>query len=109
MVSSLPLIGRKLENIHYPLRIKLTGQQFVQIFVNGLYIGRYWGNFGPQHNFYIMDEILNNGENPLVLATYSIHADDFKVEILPYYIEEGSGNIKEDGVVFATQKFEVDM
>ena len=45
----------------------------------------------------------------LVLATYSIHADDFKVEILPYYIEEGSGNIKEDGVVFATQKFEVDM
>ena len=86
-----------------PLKIHLEGQHNVNVFLNGLYIGRYWGELGPQHDFYIMDGILKEN-NHLVLACWTTKEDNFSIAIKPYKIKNESGNIDENGIVFATEK-----
>ncbi len=95
-----------LGNQRIPLRIHLEGKHNVHIFVNGTYIGKYWGRRGPQHDFYIMDKLLKK-DNTLVLACWTTDKDAFSVSILPYKIKTDSGNIDENGVAFATEKFEI--
>ena len=90
-------------NKRIPLRIHLEGNHNVNIFLNGIYIGRYWGSYGPQHNFYIMDKLLKE-ENNLVLACWTTENDDFSISIEPYRIKIDSGNINENGIEFATLK-----
>ncbi len=91
------------EKIRIPLRLHIEGKLNVHIFLNGLYIGNYWGTYGPQHDFYIMDKLLKK-ENLLVLACWTTEKDDLKISIKPYKIKTDSGNIDEEGIVFATQK-----
>lgn len=91
------------DNTRIPLRIHLEGKHNVHIFLNGLYIGKYWGEFGPQHDFYVMDKLLKH-ENILVLACWTIKDDKFSISIKPYNIKTDSGNIDENGIIFATQK-----
>ena len=91
------------EKIRIPLRLHIEGKHNVHIFLNGLYIGNYWGAYGPQHDFYIMDNLLKK-ENVLVLACWTIDKDNLKISIKPYKIKTDSGNIDEEGIVFATQK-----
>ncbi|MFX0024932.1 MAG: beta-galactosidase [Candidatus Hermodarchaeota archaeon] len=91
------------EKIRIPLRLHIEGKHNVHIFLNGLYIGNYWGAYGPQHDFYIMDNLLKK-ENVLVLACWTTEKDNLKLSIKPYKIKTDSGNIDEEGIVFATQK-----
>jgi len=94
----------KLDNSkRIPLRIHLEGQHNVNLFLNGTYIGRYWGELGPQHDFYIMDGILKEN-NLLVLACWTTKEDIFTIAIKPYKIKTESGNIDENGIIFATEK-----
>lgn len=105
-----------------PLRLHLTGRGIAHVFLNGLYIARYWGDFGPQQDFYLMDEVLRQGKNSLVLALYrgtrapggagrtaGDDAFDFACDIRPYNINESSGNIDEAGPVFATARHAVEL
>jgi hypothetical protein len=98
---------KKDKSVQYPLRMKLDGKPCVHMFINGMYMGKYWGDYGPQHNYYIMDDLLKEGTNTLVLATYTTVESEFKFELLPYYIEPKSGNIDENGPVFAAKRFEI--
>jgi len=91
-------------SVRKPLRAHLEGRHSAHIFINGLYIGRFAGDMGPQHDFYIMDGILREGENSVVLATYTTTDDPFVFWIGPYTIEPSSGNIRESGPVFCTKK-----
>ncbi|MHA2429787.1 MAG: glycoside hydrolase family 35 protein [Promethearchaeota archaeon] len=91
------------EKVRIPLRLHIEGKHNVHIFLNGLYIGNYWGAYGPQHDFYIMDNLLKK-ENMLALACWTTENDDLKISIKPYKIKTDSGNIDEEGIVFATQK-----
>ena len=95
-----------LDNKRIPLRIHLEGKHNVNIFLNGLYIGRYWGDFGPQDDFYIMDKLLKE-DNLLVVACWTTKEDDFKISIKPYKIKLDSGNNDENGHDFATIKHEI--
>jgi len=94
------------ENKRIPLRIHLEGKHNVNIFLNSTYIGRYWGSFGPQHDFYLMDKLLKK-DNVLILACWTNNKDDFLVSIKPYRIKIDSGNIDEMGTEFATLKHEI--
>ncbi|MFW9773188.1 MAG: beta-galactosidase [Candidatus Thorarchaeota archaeon] len=94
------------ENTRLPLRIHLEGKHNVHLFVNGLYIGKYWGEYGPQQDFYIMDKLLRQ-KNILVLACWTTTDEKFSISIKPYYIKTDSGNIDENGRVFATEKYRI--
>ena len=100
------------EDLDYPLRLHLEGLHIAQIYVNGLYCGRYWGDFGPQNDFYIMDGLLTEGENTLVLAVYAKQSGDttiksLRVNLLPYKIDPHSGNIDEKGKTFIGRRYHV--
>jgi hypothetical protein len=94
------------DNTRIPLRIHLEGKHNVHIFLNGVYIGKYWGEYGPQHDFYVMDKLLKQ-DNVLVLACWTTKDDKFSISIKPYNIKTDSGNIDEDGITFATQKYTI--
>jgi len=96
------------EDLRIPLRIHLKGKHNVNIFLNGLYIGRYWGEYGPQHDFYIMDKLLKE-QNLLILACWTTQNDEFSISIKPYRIKLDSGNIKENGTTFATKKHSISL
>ena len=91
------------DNIRLPLRLHLDGRHNVHIYLNGVYIGKYWGAYGPQYDFYLMDGLLKN-ENLLVLACWTTNLDDLSISIKPYRIRLESGNVDEDGPIFTTEK-----
>ncbi|MDD5503069.1 MAG: beta-galactosidase [Candidatus Thermoplasmatota archaeon] len=46
------------------------------IYLNGVLIGRYWNEKGPQHKFYLPEGILNtNGRNTLAIAVWNMGED----------------------------------
>ncbi|MCP4762645.1 MAG: hypothetical protein GY870_12770 [archaeon] len=98
------------EETRLPIRICLEGNHNVNIFLNGNYIGRYWGEVGPQNDFYLMDKLLQ-AENTLVLCCWTTEKDEseLKVEIKPYTINPESGNIDEKGIPFITKKKSIDL
>jgi len=89
-----------------PLRINIQGKHNVHIFLNGMYIGNYWGAYGPQHDFYLMDKLLKE-DNILVLACWTTERDQLTISIKPYSIKKNSGNIDENGSEFISQKFSI--
>jgi hypothetical protein len=96
------------ENTRVPLRLHVEGQTNASLFLNGQFIGRYWGEAGPQHDFYLMDGFIQDGVNDLVLACWTTEETSLDVSIRPYKIKPDSGNIDDDaGVVFATNKFTI--
>jgi len=95
---------RKDPTVRLPLRARLEGRHSVHLFLNGLYIGRYAGDLGPQHDFYLMDEALRDDENTLALAAYTWSREPFLLRIQPYCIVPSSGNLDETGPVFCTRR-----
>jgi hypothetical protein len=95
-----------LKNVRIPLRIHIEGQHNASIFLNGQYIGRYWGQEGPQHDFYLLDGYLKT-ENTIVLACWTGNIDEFRVEVLPYTIDSRSGNIQSGGTLFAVKRSQI--
>jgi len=94
------------KNQRIPLRLKLQGKHNAHIFLNGIYVGKYWGAYGPQNNFFLMDNLLKE-KNTLVLACWTTERDQLTISIKPYLIKKDSGNIDEDGSVFISQKFTI--
>jgi hypothetical protein len=92
------------ENTRCPLRLHLEGRHNIHIFLNSIYIGKYWGSYGPQHDFYLMDALLQK-ENILVLACWTSEFDDLNISIKPYKIKVDSGNLDEEGFIFLTNKY----
>nr|MDO8114143.1 beta-galactosidase [Candidatus Sigynarchaeota archaeon] len=87
----------KKENAWIPLRLHLDGMHNASIYLNGHFVGRYWGEKGPQHDFYLMDKLLKP-QNTIVLACWTTTDDTFSAEILTYTIDPSSGNIDAAGV-----------
>nr|MDO8085994.1 beta-galactosidase [Candidatus Sigynarchaeum springense] len=85
-----------------PLRLHLEGFHNANIFLNGHYVGRYWGDKGPQQDFYLMDKYLQ-AENVLVMGCWTTTDDSFSAEIKPYLVKPDSGNIDEAGTLAATK------
>ncbi len=97
----------KSDDRRFPLRVRLAGPHVAHLFINDIYIGRYWGDFGPQTNFYLPDDLIVSGENKLTVVTYTRKEGEFKIDLLPYRIDMVTGNIDEEGPVFTTKKHTV--
>jgi hypothetical protein len=85
---------KKEDRLRCPLYIRIEGVHNVNIFLNENYIGRYWGSYGPQNNFYLPDGFLRNGENMVSLIAWTTHAGEIKIQLLPYYVDRQSGNFR---------------
>ncbi|PKK80814.1 hypothetical protein RhiirC2_859600 [Rhizophagus irregularis] len=95
-----PVDSKYKEIIKVPLRLVLFGAFTSYIFLNGILIGRYYGNGDcSQHDFYLMDGLLNfNDENQIILMIYSweqVFSKDIIVEARGWEIDEvnKSGNV----------------
>jgi hypothetical protein len=95
-----PVDSKYKEVINVPLRLVLFGAFTSYIFLNGILIGRYYGNGDcSQHDFYLMDGLLNfNDENQIILMIYSweqVFRKDILVEVRGWEIDEvnKSGNV----------------
>ncbi|CAG8506615.1 5315_t:CDS:2 [Ambispora leptoticha] len=76
-----------------PLRLVLEGSFSAYVLLNETLIGYYHGNGDtPQHNFYLMDGLLNHSEdNKIVLMVYSwedISKDQVKVDIRGWEVDD---------------------
>ncbi|MBN2153295.1 MAG: beta-galactosidase [Candidatus Lokiarchaeota archaeon] len=90
--------------VSVPLRLHLEGSHNASIFLNGHLVGRYWGEQGPQHDFYLMEKYLR-AENVLVLGCWTTTDDSFSAEIMPYLVKADSGNLDEGGILAATKEY----
>ena len=91
-----------------PLKLHIEGNLNANIYLNGVYIGRYWGEFGPQHDFYMMDGLLEK-ENVLVLACWTLKETELVISVDPYEINLESGNLSKKGVKFLIKKHIVNL
>ena len=85
---------KKEDQLRCPLYVRIEGTHNVNIFLNGNYIGRYWGGYGPQNNFYLPEGFVCNGENTVLLIAWTTQAGEIKVELLPYMVDRQSGNFR---------------
>lgn len=92
------------ENEWIPLRLHLDGFHNASVFLNGHFIGRYWGDQGPQHDFFLMDKFLRP-DNVLMLGCWTTVEDSLSAELKPYLVKIESGNIDESGTLVATRRY----
>ncbi|HMF34284.1 MAG TPA: beta galactosidase jelly roll domain-containing protein, partial [Candidatus Lokiarchaeia archaeon] len=93
------------DNTRIPLHLHVDGLANASIFLNGQFVARYWGEAGPQHDFYLMDGFLQDGVNDLVLACWTTQETNIGLSVLPYKVKLESGNIDDEaGTIFATRK-----
>ncbi len=91
--------------VAYPLRLKVSSAPGVvaMLWVNGLLIGRYIADLGPQSDFYVPQGLIKEcKKNLLCIAAYGDVDSTLSVTIKPWVIEPISGNIDDNnGEVFA--------
>lgn len=90
--------------IRYPLRAKVVSSKgaVAMIWINGLLVGRYVEQAGPQSNFYIPEGLIELKDNLLVVAAYGSTDTSLDVQLLPWVVDSNSGNLNESiGDVFA--------
>jgi len=79
----------------FPLRLHLDGAFTAIIILNEVVIGRYYGNGdGPQHDFYLMDGLIEPEGNDVEMLVYAWdNVDDAQVFISGWPVLPGSGNL----------------
>ncbi|KAF9905128.1 hypothetical protein EC991_002014 [Linnemannia zychae] len=95
---------------HIPLCLRIEGEFSAMIILNGVLIGRYFGSDSPQHDFYMMDGLINKpgsgiNDNELKLMIYGTTitantegghengtpTNEIRVRILPWIVEDAQG------------------
>mmetsp|Transcript_1962 Transcript_1962/g.5872 ORF Transcript_1962/g.5872 Transcript_1962/m.5872 type:complete len:136 (+) Transcript_1962:2971-3378(+) len=91
----------------FPLDLHLdtNGTMLVMIWVNDLFVGRYFSDFGPQSDYYIMEGILrgNEGRNNLTLAVMAFQDSQLTVTLGPWVIDYRTGNLNPNGEAFVLE------
>ncbi|MBX7057695.1 MAG: beta-galactosidase [Leptospirales bacterium] len=91
---------RRPRGLVEPLLAIVSGPQVLHLYVNDVYIGRYWSDFGPQSRFYIPDGLLRHGDNELLAGGYALKNGALDLELRPWVIDPESGNLKAQGQVY---------
>ncbi|KAJ3268212.1 hypothetical protein HDV01_003263 [Terramyces sp. JEL0728] len=96
------------KDIIAPLRLIVRGTNMAYIFINGIFIARYYGSIGPQESFYIPCDMYNE-TNTIRVMTYSIEhqhqSGNLELSFNLWKIEDQdnavtSGNLIETGKPF---------
>lgn len=92
-------------SVIYPLRLKVFSAPGVvaMLWVNGLLIGRYIADLGPQSDFYVPEGLIKESKNnSVVVAMYGDLDSKLSIKLVPWVVEPISGNIDDTmGEVFA--------
>lgn len=95
-------------SVLYPLRLKLFSAPGVvaMLWVNGLLIGRYVADLGPQSDFYVPQGLITSSKNnSVVVAAYGDMDSTLSVKLVPWVVDPISGNIDDaGGEVFAQRR-----
>ncbi|KAL1920508.1 uncharacterized protein VTP21DRAFT_885 [Calcarisporiella thermophila] len=96
---SLAAIEDPSHDAEVPLRLQLKGKFTAVIFLNGVLVGRYYGNGdASQRDFYLMEGLVqpNGEENKVRILVYAWEeVRDPLVRICGWRVERGSGNLAE--------------
>lgn len=89
----------------YPLRVKMISGAHVRVmlWINNVFIGRYVEDLGPQYSFYVPEGLIKECKgNLIVLATYGSVDTNFSIQVLPWIVDQRTGNLdEENGHVYA--------
>ncbi|KAI8330732.1 glycoside hydrolase superfamily [Chlamydoabsidia padenii] len=86
---------KKDEQQRVPLRLRLDGDFTAKIIVNDLLVGLYYGNGdGPQHDFYLPEELIKKQGNIVRMLVYTWSATEAHIGIMGWHVKvPGSGNL----------------
>ncbi|KAI8643986.1 glycoside hydrolase superfamily [Parasitella parasitica] len=77
-----------------PLRLHLDGEWTAMVFVNNVFIARYYGNGdGPQHDFYLPDNLIQAKNNEVRILAYTWKDTTGKLYIAGWPVVADSGNL----------------
>ncbi|CAO3667749.1 unnamed protein product [Rhizopus stolonifer] len=79
---------------HVPLRMHLSGEWTAMVIVNDMLIARYYGNGdGPQHDFYLPEELLRAKNNEVKMLAYTWKDTVGEIYIAGWPVLQDSGNL----------------
>ncbi|KAI8994625.1 glycoside hydrolase superfamily [Pilobolus umbonatus] len=85
---------KKNSMIKVPLRLRMDGQWTAYVSINGIIIARYYGNGdGPQHDFYIPEDLVQNRGNEVKILCYSWTDTVGELKIAGWPVLPDSGNM----------------
>ncbi|CAO3593075.1 unnamed protein product [Absidia cylindrospora] len=86
---------KKNDQQRVPLRLRLDGEQTAKVILNDLLIGLYYGNGdGPQHDFYLPEELVKSQGNVIRMLVYTWVPTEVHVSIVGWHVKvPGSGNL----------------
>ncbi|KAF7720730.1 hypothetical protein EC973_006234 [Apophysomyces ossiformis] len=77
-----------------PLRLHLDGQWTAHLFLNDVFIARYYGNGdGPQHDFYLPDGLIRERDNKVRMLVYTWKDTQGAVTISGWPVHAVNGNL----------------
>lgn len=84
------------DSLTVPLRLHLNGPFTAQVFINDVFIARYYGNGdSPQHDFYIPDGLVHK-HNSVRMLVYTWEDTTAEILIAGWPVDLRSGNLVED-------------
>ncbi|KAI8368826.1 glycoside hydrolase superfamily [Choanephora cucurbitarum] len=91
----------RFDNIHkssslynIPLRLHMDGSWTAMVFLNDMLIARYYGNGdGPQHDFYLPDELIHAKNNQVKILAYTWEDTEAELYIAGWPVLADSGNV----------------
>ncbi|KAI9305625.1 glycoside hydrolase superfamily [Cunninghamella echinulata] len=78
-----------------PLRLHLDGECTIKVILNDELIGLYYGNGdGPQHDFYLPDDLIKRYGNVIKMLVYTWTPTEAQISIQGWHVQfPGSGNL----------------
>ncbi|KAI9487122.1 MAG: glycoside hydrolase superfamily [Benjaminiella poitrasii] len=87
-------LKKSASSYNVPLRLHLSGEWTAMIFVNDVFIARYYGNGdGPQHDFYLPDELIRAKNNEVRILAYTWKDTEGELLIAGWPVLADSGNL----------------
>lgn len=87
-------LKKSVSSYNVPLRLHLDGEWTAMVFVNDVFIARYYGNGdGPQHDFYLPDELIQAKNNYVKILAYTWKDTVGKLYIAGWPVLADSGNL----------------
>ncbi|KAI9257668.1 glycoside hydrolase superfamily [Sporodiniella umbellata] len=87
-------LKKQSNSYHVPLRMHLDGQWTTMVIVNDIFIGRYYGNGdGPQHDFYVPEDLLKAKNNEVKILAYTWTDTIGEIHFAGWPVLQDSGNL----------------
>ncbi|KAG2205227.1 hypothetical protein INT47_009492 [Mucor saturninus] len=87
-------ILKRSTSYNVPLRLHMDGEWTAMVLINDVLIARYYGNGdGPQHDFYIPDDLVKEKDNEVKILAYTWNDTRGKLFIAGWPVLPDSGNL----------------